>query len=68
MSVRKPSIPATSMMPVDMARVLGPIKENIEMITGVRGGELTQLEETASTAEIIQAINAIIVKLNASGA
>lgn len=56
------------MMPVDMARVLGPIKENIEMITGVRGGELTQLEETASTAEIIQAINAIIVKLNASGA
>ena len=68
MSVRKPSIPAASMLSPELIRVLEPIKQNVEMLTGVRGGELTQLEATASTAEIIQAINAIIARLNASGA
>lgn len=56
------------MLSPELIRVLEPIKQNVEMLTGVRGGELTQLEATASTAEIIQAINAIIARLNASGA
>lgn len=68
MTIKKPSIPAASMLNVELARVLGPIKENIEIITGVRGGELAQLQSDATTADIIQAINAIIAKLNASGA
>lgn len=55
-------------MPRQLASVLDPLKQNVEMLTGVRGGELTQLESGATTAEIIQAINAIIARLNASGA
>ena len=68
MTIKKPQIPSAAMLPTELARIVGPLKENIEIITGARGGELTQLATTATNAEIIQAINAIIVKLNASGA
>jgi hypothetical protein len=67
-AIKKPAIPPISSLPIDIARVVGPLKEHVEIITGIRGGELTQLSASATDAEIIQAINAIIVKLNASGA
>lgn len=65
--MKKPSIPSLSYLPQDVARVLQPIKESMEIMTGARGGELSVLEDTASTEEIITAINAIITRLNASG-
>lgn len=66
-TIRKPSIPSTHFLQGEMSRLMSPIKENLEIITGVRGGQLTALSDTASTAEIITAINAIIAKLNVSG-
>jgi hypothetical protein len=67
MSTKKPAIPATSSLPPDVARVVAPIKETLEIMTGARGGQMKQLSNSASTAEIIAAINAIIARLNASG-
>lgn len=67
MSTRKPSIPGIHSLPPELARVIGPLKENLEIITGTRGGEIDTLAKTATTAEIIEKINDIIVKLNASG-
>lgn len=39
------------------------LKENLEILQGVRGGSIKPLASTATTAEIIAAINAIIAKL-----
>lgn len=48
-----------------LIRVLRALKENQEEHMGQRGGSLTLLEDAATTAEIIAAINAIIGKLQA---
>lgn len=66
-AIRKPSIPSTHFLQGEMGRLMGPIKESLEIITGVRGGQLVALSDTATNAEIIAAINAIIAKLNVSG-
>ena len=50
-----------------MYRALELIKQNVEQITGVRGGPIEQLPATATPAEIIRKINEIIVRLNARG-
>lgn len=42
------------------------IKQNLDMLTGRQGGELKPLATTATTAQIIAAVNAIIARLNAS--
>lgn len=66
--MKKPSIPAVSgVQDPAVARLLQPIKENIEVMTGVRGGVLSSLPTNASSSEIISKINEIIGKLNAQG-
>lgn len=65
MSVRKPAIPAIT--PYNTYYVLTAVKETVEVMTGARGGELTQLETTATLEETIQKINEIIIRMNASG-
>jgi hypothetical protein len=65
MAIRKPAIPAVT--PTNIGSSIGAIKETIEIITGARGGELTQLATTATTADIITKINQIVIRLNASG-
>jgi hypothetical protein len=65
MAIRKPSIPAVT--PTNISTTIGAIKENIELITGARQGELAQLAATASTADIITKINQIVIRMNASG-
>lgn len=65
--MKKPSIPSVAFLPQDVARVVLPIKETVEMLTGARGGELSALSDSATTEEIITAINSIISRLNASG-
>ena len=57
-----PSIPAT--VSGELFPVLISMKENIELLTGVRGGNIDQLSASATTAEIVAKINEIIVRLN----
>ena len=66
---RKPAIPSTQTLPPDLARIIAPIKENVEILTGVRHGTapLSQIPTNASLNQIIAAINAIIIRLNATG-
>lgn len=63
---RKPVI-STMGMPMELAWFLKPIKENIEMVTGARGGELKALSKDADLSEVIKKINEIIARINVSG-
>jgi hypothetical protein len=67
--MRKPSIPATSTLPLDIARVVEPLKANVELITGARPGAVTidPLPATATTAQIITQLNLILSRIEHSG-
>ncbi len=63
--MRKPAIP--SLLPIQdrsLAAVLGPMKENIEILNGVRQGLLTTLPTDATLTQAISKINEIILRLN----
>jgi len=64
---KKPGIPAFKAELSSMYRALELIRQNVEQITGVRGGPIEQLPATATPAEIIRKINEIIGRLNARG-
>ncbi len=61
----KPSIPSPAGS--HDARVLRPMKEILDVLTGARSGELEQLPATATLAEAVGKINEIIGRLNRSG-
>lgn len=61
----KPAIPVPSGSPDE--RVLRPIKETLDILTGARHGELEPLPDTATTADLITAVNALMRRLNRSG-
>lgn len=65
---RKPSI-TTAGLPPQIARVLEPVKQSIEMITGARAGisEIKGLQAGASLEEVVKKVNEIIARINASG-
>ena len=63
---RKPVI-STMGMPAERAWFLKPVKENIEMVTGARGGELKGLKPEATQDEIIKKVNELIARINVSG-
>ena len=65
---RKPTITTSGIDP-QIARILEPVKQSIEMLTGVRSGlkELDGLPREASLTEAVAKINEIIARLNASG-
>lgn len=64
--MKKPSIPALQgVKDPALMRVLTPMKENIELLTGVRQGTLQKLPENADTTAIINKINEIIERVNA---
>lgn len=69
MAIQKQSIPGLSNMSAEMQRVLIPIKQNIEIMTGTAIGmkPIEQLASTATLADAINKINEIIVRLNQSG-
>lgn len=50
----------------DYYDVLVLVKQNLDMLTGRVTGELQPLPYTATTAQIITALNQIIARLNAS--
>ena len=49
--------------PRDLARVLEPVKENIDQLRGNVGDKIVSLESTASNDAIISKINEIITRL-----
>jgi hypothetical protein len=63
--MRKPSIPAVNIPDQKISSLLRPMKQNIEIMTGLRGDPISELPSNATTAQIISTINAIIVRLNA---
>lgn len=63
--MRKPSIPAVNVADQKIASLLRPMKQNIEILIGLRGDPITELPNNASTEQIISTINAIIARLNA---
>jgi hypothetical protein len=64
---KKPAIPAVNFSDAAVSQAISALKENVEIITGARGGEIGSLASGASNTDIISKINEIIVKLNVSG-
>lgn len=67
MANKKPEVPSVATLPSDLSRYLRPIKENIDLLTGVRGGPIAQLPATAVLADAINKINELIARLNQAG-
>ena len=62
--MKKRSIPAVPQSELGLYNVLASLKENVELLTGVRGGALTELDKTASLTDCISKINEIVRRLN----
>lgn len=67
-STRKPSITITGLS-TQLAKPLEALKQSVEMITGARPGmsELKGLEKDAGLVSVIEKLNEIIARINASG-
>lgn len=67
--MKKAGIPGTSSLPPDLARVIEPIKQNLEVIMGARPGvaEIKPLASSASLSDVISKVNEVISRLNQSG-
>lgn len=67
--MKKPAIPGTSPYPMDLARILEPMKQNIEMVTGARPGavSISPLPATATLADCINQLNLILSRIEHSG-
>jgi hypothetical protein len=67
--MRKPSIPPTSMLPLDVARVVEPMKQNIELLTGARPGavSIAPLPTTATLEDCVAQLNLILSRIEHSG-
>jgi len=67
--MRKPAIPVTSSLPLDIAQVVEPLKQNVELITGARPGStaLSPLATTATLTDVITQVNLILSRINRSG-
>ena len=65
--MKAPYIPSPTSLPQEHARVLNPMKQVLDHLTGTRSGVIAALPTTATTAVIIAKINEIVVRLNFSG-
>jgi hypothetical protein len=61
----KPAIPSPAGSSDE--RVLRPVKETLDILTGARSGELAELPTTATLDDVIAKVNALINRLNRSG-
>lgn len=61
--VLKPAIPPTTDLPYEFLKVLDPIKENIETITGRRGGRIETLPADATLEQTVARLNLVISRL-----
>lgn len=70
MAVKKPAIPPTSHLPMELQRVLNPIRENLELLTGVRPGTppIERVNpDTVTLPELAAKMNEVIARLNQRG-
>jgi hypothetical protein len=67
--MKKAGIPGVGSLPPELARIIEPIKQNIEIITGARPGTqpLTPLPNDAQLADLIGKVNEIISRINQNG-
>lgn len=66
--MKKQAIPALGPLDQSIERLLNPIKQNLDAITGrTPEGEIDVLPSTASLAEVIAKVNEIVRRLNGSG-
>lgn len=60
---KTPAIPSVSDIPEPVAKLLGPIKENIEFMTGQRAAKLARLGPTSTLSDVINKVNDLIDRL-----
>jgi len=67
--MKKPAIPPTSTLPLEIARVVEPIKANVEIMSGARPGsiKLSALPTTASLSDVVAQLNAVLSRINQAG-
>jgi hypothetical protein len=67
--MKKPAIPGIGALTPEMARVLEPVKANIEIITGARPGStsIAPLQADATLAQVITQLNLILSRIEHSG-
>lgn len=63
--MKKPSIPSINVPDQRIASLLRPMKENLEILNGTRGGKIPELSANASLSDVIISVNTIIARLNA---
>ena len=61
--MKKPAIPDLQGLDNQLRNVLGPVKENIEIVTGRRGTPIARLPASPTNAEIATKINEILTLL-----
>lgn len=62
--MKKPGIPAVPVtIPGDHAGILQALKENVEIMGGVRSAKINRLPATAALADVIVAVNKVIDRL-----
>ncbi len=61
--MKKPAIPDIPPGDAAMRRVLYALKENVEVVTGRRGGQVAPLASTATLADVISKLNELINRL-----
>lgn len=62
--MKKPGIPAVPNTVPGLYNVLSTLKENVEIMSGVRGGSVSSLPTTATLPDVISKVNEIIAKLS----
>lgn len=63
--MKKPAIPTTlSIKDTSIATILRPMKENIEILTGIRSGAIEHLPTDATLEQTVLKVNEIIARLN----
>jgi hypothetical protein len=67
--MKKAGIPGVGTLPPDLVRILEPIKQNLEIITGARPGvpQITPLQADASLSAVTAKINEIVSRINQNG-
>jgi hypothetical protein len=69
MANKKPAIPVVNTGDRAVLLALSAMRENIELITGIRPGtrQISTLGTSASTSDMISKINEIVARINYSG-
>ena len=62
--MKRSAIPSPPPGYADLREMLTAVKENIELLTGVRGAKLTPLQANAALADVIAVVNKIVDRLS----